>query len=137
MELITKMEGTDREVTSVYDFGEETGGFNGLRGSLTAKGVPEDKVDDIIASHAIANMKVGVRAIVKAGMKATKDRGPLTDDQIQEKLDKHVFGLAVEKEAKPLPKDKLMAQLKALYADMTDEEKAAEKERLQALLAVK
>ena len=91
MDLQTKMDGSDRVVTITVDFGEsreEGSSLDNLSAALMDRGVPAGVVMDVIAGHAIANLKVYFRAAVKAGMKGGKDTPPLTDEEIQAKVDK-------------------------------------------------
>ena len=93
MDLQTRMDGSDRVVTTTVDFGEsreEGSSLDNLSAALMDRGVPAGTVMDVISGHAIANMKVYFRSSVKAGMKGGKDTPPLTDEEIQEKVNKMI-----------------------------------------------
>jgi hypothetical protein len=93
MDLITRMDGSDREVTVTVDFGENRDGtmLENLKSALIERGVPSGTVEDVIAGHAIANLKVYFRSGVKNGMKPSKTRlEPLPDSKIQSIVDQMV-----------------------------------------------
>lgn len=123
MELPTKIETSDRVVTVSYDFGDN------LQEMLKLFG------EAVVYSHAKANMKVHIRAIVKSGMKATKERAPLTDAEIQAKIAGHVIGIAPERS--PETKEKKIKSYHATAASMTAEEVEDEIKKLKALIAAK
>lgn len=135
MELITKMEGSDREVTVNVDFGENRGGnpLENLKAAMLERGVKAESLDAIIAGHAIANLKVYFRSLVKVGMKAKEDKPALTDEELQAKVDKAIpsepserTGATVEKRKEAFAKDflkkspeeqaKIIAELQAQIA---------------------
>lgn len=125
MILPTKMENSDRVVNIDVDFGEDDASkMTGLKSALIARGVKEETVDDVIASHAIANLKVYFRAVAKAGMKTTKERPePLTDEQIQAKVDEAIPGVSAEREAVSAEK-KLTTAAKAFDLLSAEEQEA-------------
>jgi hypothetical protein len=137
MDLLTKMENSDREVTITVDFGENAPGdkLTALRAALVARGVKEEIVEEVIASHAIANLKVYFRSGAKAGMKGKKDEAPLTDAEIQAKVDKMIPSIAPERDAQTAMKKLETAE--KVFGNLSDEEQAAYLEKLQARLAAK
>lgn len=134
MDLVTKIDGSDREVTIKVDLGEENGqpALEGLRTALLNRGTNMEIVDNVIASHARASLKTYFRAIAKAGMKATKDRGPLTDEEIQVRVDNAVPGIARDRGTGS--NDKKLAAAAKAYEMMSAEEQRAYIEQLKAKL---
>lgn len=131
MQLPTKMENSDRIVNIEVDFGDN--GLEGLRQALLTRGVKPEAVDSVIASHAIANLKVYFRSIAKAGMKTTKERTePLTDAEIQERIDKAIPGVSVEREA--VSAEKKLTTAANAFDKLTPEEQEAYLEQLRSKL---
>ncbi len=137
MELLTKVEGSERQVTVSVDLGETRDGdeLEALKAALIERGVKPETVNAVVTSHARANLKVYFRAGVKTGMKPNKDGVSLTDEEIQAKVDKMIPGVAAEREGANAEK-KLAAAQKA-YDGMTAEDQAAFLEKLQNRLKSK
>lgn len=123
MDLLTKMDGSEREVTISVAFGEDASGavkLPALRDALTARGVGTEIVDDVIAGHAVANLKVYFRSGAKGAMKGTKDKPTWTDAEIQDKINKMIPGIPMEKAPAQLPLAKLLLSTGKFTKDQVD-----------------
>ena len=138
MDLLTKLDNGAREVTITVDFGEAGSStkMQNLRAALLTRGVPDPILDDVIASHAIANLKVYFRAIAKSGMRPTKDRpDPLDDVAIQARVDKAIPSIAEAREAASA--EKKLDATKKVFDKLTPEEQETYIANLQAIFAAK